>query len=409
MGTATLTRAAQPPGADAAAILRKIPSSGEELPIIGLGTSGPFEVDASEEKRAPLREVLAAFFAAGGRLIDTSPMYSSAEGVLGDLLTPQMHERAFLATKVWTRGERSGIEQMTHSAQLLKSQRLDLIQVHNLLDLEMQLKTLRAWKEAGRVRYLGVTHYTVGAHAESMTRAAVAAIIASRERSEIVTEPFEVITVDTDLNADGLMPDSDPNVHNFGPASSGRSQQQEDITAYIQLAVRSPLAPPATGDAARGRTIFAGGANGANCVACHSGGKWTVSRVTYDPADVNPVPGTQTGIVNIPPADLDQNGTIDETESKAISVYLNGFNSTAGAGRVCEVPPPPGNNTERIRIVHQVGTFTAANPIEARSNALSPVNTPAPALTVAGAFGGVAADPVLIRALVLMPVEIRRG
>lgn len=191
MGTATLTRAAQPPGAAAAAVLRKIPSSGEELPIIGLGTSGPFEVDAAEEKRAPLREVLAAFFAAGGRLIDTSPMYSSAEGVLGDLLTPQMHERAFLATKVWTRGERSGIEQMTHSAQLLKSQRLDLIQVHNLLDLETQLKTLRAWKEAGRVRYLGVTHYTVGAHAEL-------ARLLEREKLDFVQFNYSPLTRDAE-------------------------------------------------------------------------------------------------------------------------------------------------------------------------------------------------------------------
>ena len=196
------------------------------------------------------------------------------------------------------------------------------------------------------------------------------------------------IAVDTDINGDGLKPDSDPNVRNFGPASSGRAQQQEDITAYIQLAVRSPLAPPASGDVARGRTIFAGGAGGANCVACHSGSKWTVSRVTYDPADVNPVPGTETGIVNIPPVDLDQNGTIDETESKAISVYLNGFNSANGAGRICEVPPPPGNNSERIRIVRQVGTFAAANPIEVRAGAISPVNTVAPAIAVNGAFGG---------------------
>jgi aryl-alcohol dehydrogenase-like predicted oxidoreductase len=148
-------------------------------------------VDASEEKRAPLREVLAAFFAAGGRLIDTSPMYSSAEGVLGDLLTPQMHERAFLATKVWTRGERSGIEQMTHSAQLLKSQRLDLIQVHNLLDLETQLKTLRAWKEAGRVRYLGVTHYTVGAHAEL-------ARLLEREKLDFVQFNYSPLTRDAE-------------------------------------------------------------------------------------------------------------------------------------------------------------------------------------------------------------------
>ena len=149
-----------------APILRRIPSSGEEIPVIGLGTSGPFEVGEAADARAPLREVLEALFAAGSRLIDTSPMYSTAETVLGDLLTPEMHARAFLATKVWTRGERSGIEQMTHSAQALKTARLDLIQVHNLLDLDTQLRTLYAWKDAGKVRYVGVTHYTVSAHAE---------------------------------------------------------------------------------------------------------------------------------------------------------------------------------------------------------------------------------------------------
>src|SRR5271169_5933888 len=103
MAAATFAGAVGATAADAP-ILRKIPSSAEELPIIGLGTSGPFEVDATEPMRAPLREVLTGFFAAGARLIDTSPMYSTAEGVLGDLLTPQMHEHAFLATKVWTRG-----------------------------------------------------------------------------------------------------------------------------------------------------------------------------------------------------------------------------------------------------------------------------------------------------------------
>jgi aryl-alcohol dehydrogenase-like predicted oxidoreductase len=165
MAAATLARSVGAASAEAL-ITRKIPSSAEELPIIGLGTSGPFEVDATESERAPLREVLTAFFAAGARLIDTSPMYSTAEGVLGELLTTQMHERAFLATKVWTRGARSGVEQMTHSAQMLKTPRLDLIQVHNLLDLDTHLKTLRAWKDAGRVRYIGITHYTVGAHAQ---------------------------------------------------------------------------------------------------------------------------------------------------------------------------------------------------------------------------------------------------
>jgi DNA-binding beta-propeller fold protein YncE len=205
------------------------------------------------------------------------------------------------------------------------------------------------------------------------------------------------ITVNTDLNGDGLMPDSDPNVRNFGPASSGRAQQQEDITAFIQLGIRSAIAPPAgTPNVTRGRDLFGSAAPaGANCVACHSGGKWTTSRITYDQGDVNPVPGTDTGIVNIPPIDLDGDTTIDPSEERAVAVYLNGFNTTAGAGRICEVPPPlPGVDVggtqaaERIRILRQLGTFTGTNPIELRANAISPVNTTAPGLTVAAAFGG---------------------
>jgi aryl-alcohol dehydrogenase-like predicted oxidoreductase len=186
MAAATLARSVGAASAEAL-ITRKIPSSAEELPIIGLGTSGPFEVDATEAARAPLREVLTGFFAAGARLIDTSPMYSTAEGVLGELLTTQMHERAFLATKVWTRGARSGVEQMTHSAQMLKTQRLDLIQVHNLLDLDTHLKTLRAWKDAGRVRYIGITHYTVGAHAQL-------ARVLERERLDFVQFNYSPVT-----------------------------------------------------------------------------------------------------------------------------------------------------------------------------------------------------------------------
>ena len=174
-----------------APIARRVPSSGEEIPIIGLGTSGPFEVGDAPAERAPLTEVLQAFFAAGGRLIDTSPMYSTAERVLGELLTADMHRRAFLATKVWTRGERSGIEQMAHSAQLLKSARLDLIQVHNLLDLDTQLKTLYAWKEAGRVRYVGVTHYTVSAH-EQLAR------VLEREKLDFVQLNYSPVTRDAE-------------------------------------------------------------------------------------------------------------------------------------------------------------------------------------------------------------------
>jgi diketogulonate reductase-like aldo/keto reductase len=167
-GVSLMAAAAHPAtrAAGEAGITRSIPSSGEQLPVIGLGTSQTFEVGATAAEREPLRQVLETFLAAGNRLIDTSPMYGTAEQVLGELLTPAMHARAFLATKVWTRGERAGSEQMSHSEQLLRTQRLDLIQVHNLLDLDTQLRTLRAWQAAGRVRYVGVTHYTVSAQAD---------------------------------------------------------------------------------------------------------------------------------------------------------------------------------------------------------------------------------------------------
>jgi diketogulonate reductase-like aldo/keto reductase len=170
-----------------ALITRKIPSSGESIPVIGLGTSGPFEVGGGASERAPLKEVLEGFFAGGGRLIDTSPMYSTAEGVLGDLLTPAMHEKVFLATKVWTRGEKSGIDQMTRSGQLMKHPRLDLIQVHNLQDLDTHLKTLRSWKEQGRVRHIGITHYTVGSHPELIR-------IIEREKLDFVQLNYSAVT-----------------------------------------------------------------------------------------------------------------------------------------------------------------------------------------------------------------------
>jgi aryl-alcohol dehydrogenase-like predicted oxidoreductase len=150
-------------------IKRKIPSTGETIPAIGLGTSGPFEVGTDSAARAPLREVLQAFFEGGASLIDTSPMYSTAEAVLGDLLTPEQQAKVFMATKVWTpgsggHGEQKGIEQMQRSMTLLKRKRIELMQVHNLVDLDAHLKTLRRWKEEGRVKYIGVTHYTTSSY-----------------------------------------------------------------------------------------------------------------------------------------------------------------------------------------------------------------------------------------------------
>lgn len=171
----------------AAPILRAIPSTGEKLPVIGLGTSGPFEVGTDAETRAPLAAVLGAFFDGGSTLIDTSPMYSTAEAVLGDLLTPAQQQRAFIATKVWTRGEQEGIAQMTRSMQLMKRERVELMQVHNLLDLDTHLRTLRRWKAEGRIRYIGITHFTVAAQPE------VAAIVA-REPLDFVQINYSATT-----------------------------------------------------------------------------------------------------------------------------------------------------------------------------------------------------------------------
>jgi diketogulonate reductase-like aldo/keto reductase len=147
--------------------LRKIPSNGEMLPVVGCGTWRTFDVGAKPEDRAPLAEVLRILFEAGGSVIDTSPMYGSAEAVVGDLLAAAgTRSKAFIATKVWTSGHDSGIAQMRQSMRLLKTDRIDLMQIHNLLDWRAHLPTLRAWKAEGRIRLMGVTHYTQSAHDE---------------------------------------------------------------------------------------------------------------------------------------------------------------------------------------------------------------------------------------------------
>ena len=145
-------------------LTRPIPSTGEALPVIGLGTWRAFDVGADQTARRPLREVLRLFLDAGGRLIDSSPMYGRAELVTGDLLAElAARQRAFLATKVWTTGRDRGIEQMRRSAELLRAETIDLMQIHNLVDWRTHLATLRRMKDEGRVRYIGITHYTTGA------------------------------------------------------------------------------------------------------------------------------------------------------------------------------------------------------------------------------------------------------
>lgn len=146
---------------------RPIPSTQEALPVIGCGTWIGFDVAAGSAEYQRLPGVLDALFAAGGRMLDSSPMYGRSEAVTGELLAASgQRGNAFLATKVWTSGRDAGIAQMEQSFQRLRTERMDLMQVHNLVDWRTHIQTLRGWKDKGRVRYIGITHYTASAYAE---------------------------------------------------------------------------------------------------------------------------------------------------------------------------------------------------------------------------------------------------
>lgn len=146
-------------------LTRPVPSTGVQVPVIGVGTWRGFDVGADAAARAQLAGVLQALLDAGGRVIDSSPMYGSSEEVAGDLLASlAAHDRAFVATKVWTEGRQAGITQMEASMRKLRDERIELMQIHNLLDWRTHLDTLRAWKRDGRIQHLGITHYRDDAH-----------------------------------------------------------------------------------------------------------------------------------------------------------------------------------------------------------------------------------------------------
>lgn len=165
---------------------RSIPSSGEKLPVIGLGTWQAFDVGSSETDRKPLEDVLRAFVRAGGRVVDSSPMYGHAEEVIGDLSAKLgIRDSLFLATKVWTRGKEAGVQSMERSFARLRTKTIDLMQVHNLVDVGTQLATMREWKAQARIRYIGVTHYTDSAFGE------VGAVL-SREKLDFVQINYSI-------------------------------------------------------------------------------------------------------------------------------------------------------------------------------------------------------------------------
>lgn len=205
IGSAALTNAADqllslspqpiaaPGGAKANAsgqLLRTIPSSGERIPAVGMGTYITFNARPGDaDRRRALREVLRIFHSAGGRLVDSSPMYGAAEAVFGELSSElKINADCFIATKVWTRGGANGQAQMDASVRKLgRKQQLELMQIHNLVDWRTHVPTLRRWQAAGRARYLGVTHYTPAAFGE-LER------VLKQERFDFVQLPYSVAT-----------------------------------------------------------------------------------------------------------------------------------------------------------------------------------------------------------------------
>ena len=146
---------------------RVIPSSGEELPVIGLGTSRVFDIERSKNELNVREKILDIFYENGGRLIDTSPMYGMSEEIIGITAKKYIEKnRFFLATKVWTEGRENGMRQIEESFQKMRTDKISLIQVHNLLDWKTQIKTLRSLKDEGRINYIGITHYKSNAFDE---------------------------------------------------------------------------------------------------------------------------------------------------------------------------------------------------------------------------------------------------
>lgn len=174
---------------EGALAMRAIPSTGEKIPVIGMGTSGSFEVAVGSEEYTALKEVLKIFFAGGGTVIDTAPTYSNAEDVLGALIAEQsLRPKAWIATKLsGVSGREAGRAQFKSTLQRLKTDKVELLQVHNLGDLKTQLALARELKSEGRTRYVGVTHYLEYAHDE------LADIVAA-EKPDFLQINYSVVT-----------------------------------------------------------------------------------------------------------------------------------------------------------------------------------------------------------------------
>jgi aryl-alcohol dehydrogenase-like predicted oxidoreductase len=231
-------------------LTRPIPSSGEKVPALGLGTWQTFDV--SGDRIASVQPVLDRFFELGGRVIDSSPMYGSSEAAVGAMLRARKDKaaRPFLATKVWTSGKADGEAQMRRSAERFGTKQIDLMQVHNLLDWKTHLPVLRAWKQAGTFRYIGVTHYQHSAFDE-LER------IIRREKIDAVQLPCSVVDREAEKRLLPAARDAGVAVLVLSPFESGALFRQVkgkplpiwaadiDCTSWAQLFLKFLLGHPA--------------------------------------------------------------------------------------------------------------------------------------------------------------------
>ena len=148
-------------------IIRSIPRTGEKLPVIGLGSALTFDAPSRSSKAQQIAEVMTLFAKLGGKLIDTSPAYGNAESLIGEIAFKSgLRDSLFLATKVWTRSVEEGVAQMERSLQRFRTRAIDLMQVHNLADVDREMTSLREWKAKGKIRYTGITHSERKGHGE---------------------------------------------------------------------------------------------------------------------------------------------------------------------------------------------------------------------------------------------------
>jgi diketogulonate reductase-like aldo/keto reductase len=242
-----------------AILTRPIPSTGEQLPVIGLGSWQTFDV----EDPSKVQPVVARFLALGGRVIDSSPMYGRAEAAIGAMLAAirkadPKAPAAWLATKVWIKGEREGIDQMKQSMSRMGTAKLDLMQVHNLVDWKTQLATMRAWKAAGTIRYVGVTHYAHSAFGELEQ-------IIRKEKIDFVQLPYSA--------ADRAAEDR------LLPAAADRG---------VAVLVMEPFASGALFKATKGRPLPAV----ARDLGCTSWAQLLLKFIVGHPAVTCPIPAT---------------------------------------------------------------------------------------------------------------------